>query len=118
MVKVAILGSKVIGMNELVADKLKQLDIKIETVLLTSADLENDDYDGLICVSMYDLTDFELMIDNNEYSKYNMIITGTVIKGDTFGADKKISDYDDSIVWRNKLDYKDALVEFSKIMIP
>lgn len=115
--KVVILGSKIIGMNELISENLTRLDKSIETTILTEGDLTNNVYDGIICVSIYDIYDFGLMIDcNNDRSKCNMMITGAVLKDDTFANINKKSDYSETILWREKIKFKEALSEFIDII--
>ena len=115
--KIAVIGSRVLGMNELIYGRLQSLNDTMSIELLTQSDASIDKYDGIICLSTYDLEAFELMIGVNEYSRCNMLITGAVMRhGDTFGLNQKQSDYNKTILWRDKLKYQEALSEFLSII--
>ena len=117
MKKIAILGSsRTIGLCKMTSESLIEFNDDIETVELTNADKLTDEYDGIICLSIYDLSDFEIMINDNYFSKCNMLITGSVLTDELFSVDKKKSDYCDSIIWRSKLKFKEALTEFLSLI--
>lgn len=112
--KIAILGSKHLGMNELIKDslfKIDGVDKSTEIVIMEEANLRPETFDSIICVSIYDLANFETMIECNSKSKCNMIISGAVFEDGTTRGHIKQSDYHNSILWREKFEYKKALEE-------
>jgi len=114
--RVAVIGTKYHGMNELVTSYLLKLNTSLEVIVLGVVDLKKNSYDGLICLSIQDIETFESMIPINDYCRCNMMISGANVKDGKLLSGKDIKDYNRSILWRNKIDYKDALEEFNTLI--
>ena len=114
--KVAVIGTKYQGMNDLVISKLLSINTELDIISLDQTDLTSNTYDGLICLSTYDIEIFESMIPLNDYCKCNMMITGATFKNGSSLSGKNIKDFNRSILWRDKMDYKKALEEFNTLI--